>query len=806
MEEVFRDKKINRIMKIDLVPIFLCLSFFCIAQFGLAQNQSITIKGMVVESGSNQPVEFATVMVADKSNQKPIAGTTTDQDGRFSIKVDQRDFYIEVSFIGFITKKIDTYTIENNMLDLGIIGMAENTATLDEVVVRAEKSSTEFKLDKRVFNVGKDLSSTGASALDVLNNVPSVNVNIEGEITLRGSSGVQILINGKPSVLASEQGNALGTITSDMIDRIEVITNPSAKYDAEGTSGIINIVIKKEERKGVNGSISINTGVPHNHSIGLSLNRRTEKFNLFSQFGVGYRELPNDTEIINQDLRVNRTVLTNGREYRNENFYNFILGTDYHINARNVLTLSGNFAYEIEDQPSRNDFSILDATGIETAKWFRTEETEATNPKWQYELQYKSDFKDHKDHNLLFSALGNFFGKDLSSEFTDIPVSGNPILSNQLTRTNFKEAKYTFKLDYTRPFSKEWTLETGAQYVLQEVSNDFAVSDIENGEWVENENFTNIFEYDQKVLGVYSTGAYEGKKWGLKLGLRLENTDLNTFLVNTNKTDRQNYTNLFPSVHASYKLTEYFSFQTGFSKRVYRPRLWDLNPFFNIRNNFSIRVGNPELLPEFTDSYEFASVYVAGKTSLNLSVYYRFTSDVIERISIFENNVNTFKPLNIGTNRTTGVELNAKYSANKWLSINGDFNYNFFNRQGVFESNNFDFKADQWTTKWTAKLKMPLKIDFEITGHYQSSVQTVQGEQADNLFADLGLRKKILKGRAVLNFSIRDIFASRIWLNETFQEDFYIFNRRQRGRFITFGFSYGFGKGEAMEFSGARRR
>lgn len=793
-------------MKIDLVPIFLCLSFFCIAQFGLAQNQSITIKGVVVESGSNQPVEFATVMVADKSNQKPITGTTTDQDGRFSIKVDQRDFYIEVSFIGFITKKIDTFTIENNMLDLGIIGMAENTATLDEVVVRAEKSSTEFKLDKRVFNVGKDLSSTGASALDVLNNVPSVNVNIEGEITLRGSSGVQILINGKPSVLASEQGNALGTITSDMIDRIEVITNPSAKYDAEGTSGIINIVIKKEERKGVNGSISINTGVPHNHSIGLSLNRRTEKFNLFSQFGVGYRELPNDTEIINQDLRVNRTVLTNGREYRNENFYNFILGTDYHINARNVLTLSGNFAYEIEDQPSRNDFSILDATGTETAKWFRTEETEATNPKWQYELQYKSDFKDHKDHNLLFSALGNFFGKDLSSEFTDIPVSGNPILSNQLTRTNFKEAKYTFKLDYTRPFSKEWTLETGAQYVLQEVSNDFAVSDIENGEWVENENFTNIFEYDQKVLGVYSTGAYEGKKWGLKLGLRLENTDLNTFLVNTNKTDRQNYTNLFPSVHASYKLTEYFSFQTGYSKRVYRPRLWDLNPFFNIRNNFSIRVGNPELLPEFTDSYEFASVYVAGKTSLNLSVYYRFTSDVIERISIFENNVNTFKPLNIGTNRTTGVELNAKYSANKWLSINGDFNYNFFNRQGVFESNNFDFKADQWTTKWTAKLKMPLKIDFEITGHYQSNVQTVQGEQADNLFADLGLRKKILKGRAVLNFSIRDIFASRIWLNETFQEDFYIFNRRQRGRFITFGFSYGFGKGEAMEFSGARRR
>ena len=153
-------------------------------------------------------------------------------------------------------------------------------------------------MDKRVFNVGKDLSSTGASALEVLNNVPSVNVNIEGEISLRGSSGVQILINGKPSVLASEQGNALGTITADMIEQIEVITNPSAKYDAEGTSGIINIIIKKEERKGINGSATINIGIPHNHSFGLSLNRRTEKFNLFTQLGVGYRELPNDRENI----------------------------------------------------------------------------------------------------------------------------------------------------------------------------------------------------------------------------------------------------------------------------------------------------------------------------------------------------------------------------------------------------------------------------------------------------------------------------------------------------------------------------
>ena len=218
---------------------------------------------------------------------KSITGTTTAADGSFSIMTQTRKFYVQLSFIGFVTKEIKEFKRERGLADLGMIMLEENRDIMDAVELRGERSQTEFKLDKRVFNVGKDLSSTGAGALEVLNNVPSVNVSIEGEITLRGNSGVQILINGKPSVLANEQGNALGSITADMIEKIEVITNPSAKYDAEGTSGIINIVVKKQDRKGINGSVTLNTGLPDNHSLGLSLNRRTEKFNLFSQVGVG---------------------------------------------------------------------------------------------------------------------------------------------------------------------------------------------------------------------------------------------------------------------------------------------------------------------------------------------------------------------------------------------------------------------------------------------------------------------------------------------------------------------------------------
>ena len=792
-------------MKLKFIYILL-LSFEILgSQMLFAQDKSFEISGKLITSENQTAIEFATIMLIENETDKAISGTSSDVNGVFNLKANSQDVYIKISFIGFESQTIKNISPQNGKLDLGIIALKENVKTLNEVEIRAEKSSTEFKLDKRIFNVGQDLSSTGASALEVLNNVPSVNVDIEGQISLRGSQGVQVLINGKPSVIASEQGNALGTITADMIDKIEVITNPSAKYDAEGTSGIINIIIKKEERKGINGSLTLNTGAPHNHSLGLSLNRRTEKFNLFSQIGVGYRNLPNLSENINRDLINNTSILTNGEESRIETFYNFILGADFNINKYNVITLSGNFAYEVEEQPSIINFNYQDANGNIISEWNREEETKATNPKWQYELQYKKDFKDHKEHDLLFSALGNFFGKDLTSEFTSIPIKGTSIVGNQQTQSDFKEARYTFKLDYTKPFSEQITLETGAQYVIQDVSNDFMVTDWEDGAWVADMSLTNLFNYDQQVLGAYSTGAYEGTKWGLKLGLRLENTNLNTLLAATNQANNQNYTNLFPSVHSSYKLTEAFSLQAGYSRRIFRPRLWDLNPFFNVRNNFSIRTGNPNLQPEFTDSYELMSIYALKDISFNFGAFHRYTTDVVERVSTFENGVNTTKPINIGTNRSTGIEFNTKYSPNKWFSINGDFNLLYFTRLGEFNGTNFDFNGNQYSSKLTSKFKLPIKLDIEITGHYQSKVKMIQGVQSGNLFADLGLRQKIMKGRGIISFSVRDIFASRIRENNTYQPNFYLYSRRQRGRFMTLGFSYGFGKGEAMEFSGSRR-
>lgn len=794
--------RMNALKSIYFSSILLC--FF--SSYQLTAQNKLQIFGTVREAPGNEPVPFATVALRDKTTDTPVAGMTTSMDGTFNISTTASNFYIEVSLVGFVTQRIDDFTVVNGSVDLGTILLEEDSKVLDEVVVTGEKSRTEFQIDKRVFNVGNDISSTGMGALEVLNRVPSVTVSIEGEVSLRGSTGVQILVDGKPSILADDQSNALGSITADMIEKIEVITNPSAKYDAEGTSGILNIVLKKEEKKGINGSVSVNTGTPDNHSVGVSLNRRTEKFNLFTQLGAGYRSLPQDSENINQDL-TNNTILENdGTAYRNETFYNIILGTDYHINKHNVLTLSGNFAYEIEDQPSETNFRLFDASGDLTSRWNRTEVTEATNPKWQYELQYKKDFEDHKDHDLIFSALGRFFGKDQNSGFDNVFIEGEESLPDQETRTKFQQADYTFKLDYTDPISEKFTLEAGAQYVINDVGNDYAVFDIIDNELVVDESLTNDFEFDQRVLGVYGTGAYKFEKWGLKLGLRVENTNLNTLLATTSEANDINYTSLFPSAHTSYKFSEAFSLQAGYSRRIYRPRLWDLNPFFNIRNNFNIRTGNPNLQPEFTDSYEVTGIFVVGKLALNTGVYYRNTTDVIERVSLFEDNVTTTTPLNIGSNRTTGLELNAEYDIKKWLSVNGDFNYNYFSREGSLERQVFDFEGNRSTARFTSRFKLPKDLDIELTGNHLSGFPTVQSDVVATTFMDIGVRKGFLKKKAVVNLGIRDVFASRIQESETHQENFFLYNFSQRGRFVTLGFSYGFGKGEAMTYSGNRRR
>ncbi len=778
--------------------------FLLLATGIIAQNTTITIEGNLLDADTQQPISYATVAAVSSETKKVITGTITDDNGKFSFNSHDNNIYVELSFMGYEKKTISDFEIAGNTINLGTVLLKQDAQLMEEVMVQGEKSSVEFKLDKRVFNVGKDISSTGMAALEVLNNVPSVNVDLEGTITLRGNSGVQMLIDGKPSVLADEGSNALGTITSDMIEKIEVITNPSAKYDAEGTSGIINIVLKKEEKKGTNGSVSINTGIPDNHSIGISVNKRANKFNLFTQLGGGYRTYPGYSETINTDLTSGTRLESKGDSEKHEEFYNLTLGTDYYINPFNILTLSGNVAYEFEDETSDIKYTNFDAPENITS-WKRDEVTTAENPKYQFDLQYKKQFKDNEDHVLLASAQGNFFGKDQTSDYTNSSLYNIKLDDNQNIKTDFYQANYTYKLDYTDPVTDAFLIEAGAAYTINDVGNDYSVFNYTDNAWIQDMSLSNNFELNQKVLGAYGTLSYEFNKWGVKAGLRLENTNLSTVLTTTNEENNQNYTNLFPSIHTSYKLSGALSLQAGYSKRIYRPRLWDLNPFNNIRNTYSIRTGNPDLQPQYADSYELTGILTYDKLSLSASLYNLYTTDVIERVSTYEDGVSISKPLNIGTNNKTGLSINGKYTASKWLTLNGDFNYGTYTREGSYNSESFDMTADQWSSKLTAKFKLPADIDFEMTGNYSSDYETFQGEVSGSIFADAGIRKKIAKGKVVLNLSVRDLFETRSRESLVEQTDYSLYSFDERGRYVTFGVSFGFGKGDAMYYSGGKR-
>jgi len=783
---------------ISLMIILICKATILNAQ----QNENILVYGKIQESQKDSPVAYATIRLYNQQD-KLISGTISNDEGYFEIQSLENEFYLKIDFIGFKSMILKNYAIQNNQINFGIITLRIDSKNLQEVVVRSEKSQIEFKTDKRVFNVGQDLTSAGGSALDVLNNVPSVDVNIEGTVSLRGNSNVLILINGKPSVIT--EGNSLGTITAEMLEKVEVITNPSAKYDAEGTSGIINLILKKEDKKGTNGALSINTGYPHNHSFGMSLNRRTENFNLFSQFGLGYRRFNSTTNsyTINKTNENPSTFYTDGTGEKNEQFYNIILGTDYHINSLNVLTLTGHLGYEVEDENAllnyqniNHDNSIL--TNIE-----RKDLTKGVNPEMEYQLNYDKSFKGNKDRKFTASATGSFFGKDKTSSFCNTNIIGESLNEKQIAKTNFSERSYNFMTDYVHPFSKNSTLEAGAKYIIIQLINDYSLVDSQNDEWVNNEAFTNKFDYKQNTAALYSTYNHELDEFGFKIGLRLENTQVSTLLHNNNTKNKTNYTDLFPSMHTTYKLANGLSFQAGYSRRISRPSIRDVNPFFSLRDEYNLQIGNPNLLPEYTHAFEITTVKILKFGSLSSSLFHRRTSDVMSDVVKLVDNITIVTIANIGNSYSTGLELNFKLVPAKWISFLGDANFNYYNRKGSYEETNFDFNSTAYSGRLTTKLKLPYDFDVEVRLRHNSDYKDVQSLHLARSTMDFGVRKKILKGRGVIRLTVNNVMNTDKRTEITDLPDFYRFSEYTRdGRRIILGFSFGFGKGEAMEFSG----
>lgn len=739
------------------------------------------IKGKVVDKSTKTPLEYATIMLYNTVDSSFVSGSITGKSGDFDIKVKPGKYYVQVQFIGYGTITITNVMLGRNnpLRDLGTIQISPDNAMLNEVEVRAERSTVEMTLDKRVFNIGKDISAKGGNAIEVLENIPSVTVDIEGNVSLRGDDGVRILIDGRVSGMAGiSNRNALRSIQADMIERIEIVTNPSVRYDAEGTSGIINIVLKKDRRTGFNGSIDLSTGYPLQGGIGINTNYRLNKFNLFANYNLNYRENKGTGTNIREFFTATPLITNQETERLSKNLSNTIrMGAEYSINPMNSVTFS--IMYRLSDQNGKSTVTYNDLRPSGTSISERIDENTEKDPNLEYALNYKKTFK--KKDQLFTSSIQYYNNTEngnsnISEKYISAPVLILPPSLFQKTNTSEKESNLQMQADYFHPFAGKAKLETGVKLQIREIINNYEVSELKNsGNYEPLLQFTNHFTYDEKIAAAYALFGNDVGRYSYQFGLRTEYTDLRTILKETNEDNSRNYFDWFPSAHFTYKLTPSDNIQLSYSKRIRRPAFHFLNPFRSFTDNRNIWTGNPGIKPVYTNSFEAGYLRYWKSASFNANLYYRYSTDIFQRIERIDpiSGLSFTRPENFATNDAFGLELIGMANPVKWWSVSG--NLNFFRSITQGEAYGVHYHTDNysWTGRAMNKFTVKKGFDLQLSANYQGKMKTPQGNRLPSWSIDAGVSKDVLKNKGTLTLNVRDVFATRGHSFETFGSNFY---------------------------------
>ncbi|MCL9806875.1 TonB-dependent receptor [Flavobacterium amniphilum] len=715
--------------------------------------QDIVVKGSVLEKTSQKPIEFASVAFLDAETNAIIQETTSDVKGNFEVKIKPGNYHLHFNFLDFHPVILNKIQLSENK-SLGKIFLEEKTVkVLDEVAVVSEKSSIETRLDKKIFNVGKDLISKGGSANDILNNVPSVSVNALGAVSLRGNSSVRILINGKPSVMT--QNNGLEQIPAETIERVEVITNPSAQYDAQGASGIINIILKKNKVNGFGSSVTATAGLPNNNSLGVNMNYKKEKFNVFTDIRYGRVSVVGNDKLFRTNFENDVvTGFIDQKTDRNRNFnrFNLYLGSDYYINNFNTLTLS----YYYRNSTSKNDvqynFDYLDADKNLTQSIRARENYKEPQISNQIELNYVKTFE-KKGKKLTANIQYDFWNDDENELITETTEMPSPSVKTLKSRDIESSKDVVFQSDISFPLTEKSKFDVGIKGEIRRINSDYVVLD----NAVQIDSLTNLLHYDERIFGVYSQYSNGFKKFQYQLGLRAEHFNTGSSdLKDEFKTDK-NYTKLFPTVHLTYEFKNNFNLQLSYSRRIDRPSFYQLNPFGGIADRRNIRIGNPDLNPMYIDSYELGTLYKWEKFTVNPSVYHQHTVNLFD-ITVTRNADDYLieKPVNLGTENRYGFEVNATFTPYKWWFLSSDFNFYKFDQKGLFTVSDHS-----WTSKLNSRIKFKswtVQNNFNIIGARKSG----QIDSQEQLWADMAVAKEFWKEKASLTFKVDNIFDSRI--------------------------------------------
>ncbi|MBO9584894.1 MAG: TonB-dependent receptor [Flavobacterium sp.] len=741
--------------------------------FGIAQQT--TISGKVQDHATKEALAYVTVTVQN-SKSKTIATGVTDDHGLFNLEATLTDAStILFTYTGYQNHSQSLIFSEKQKIDLEIIDLVTDAVQLKAVEINGQKPNISLKLDKKVFEVGKDVLSQNGSAHDVLNGVPSVAVDPSGTISLRGNSNVLVLINGRQSGLT--QSNALDQIAADQIERIEVITNPSSRYDAAGSAGIINIILKKNKKSGFSGQVRLVGGSPNDSRLNPSLNYKSNKINLFSNFSIRSSDY---VGLYTTDQVTNSTTTPNymhrvQNEDRHDDGKLLYMGADYFINEHQTITAAflKNATHDNDKTDLRYQYDSDLGNNMPDSLLTRHGKSLEKRDYSQLEFNYTRTFK-QKEKKWTIDVQYDWWNSDKKWDLSTQRLVPDAMVYPSIRTSSVGNSKdFLAKTDFIQPIDSLYTLEFGIKTEIRTVSSDYLAEQQQDTNWVVYQNIDNDLNYDETITGAYTQFSSKINRFSYMLGLRTEFTNISIKDVENAYNDQKNYNKLFPTVNLSYKFDE-AALQLNYSKRIKRPSLYALYPFNEVTDLNAQYIGNPDLNPSYTDAFEMAFLKTWKTFTLNPSVYYQYEKGFIQDYTYRQDDIFLTTPINIDYEIRSGIELSTLYNPLKWLQLNAEMNYYHFKQKGNYMEENLDYSSKNFTARVSTQIKLPAKFSFQGRYNFRGEKRNAQTTSKALQSIDFGFSKLLLKDKATIVFDVSNAFNLRQYKSVTTGTDYVV--------------------------------
>lgn len=769
--------------------------------YNYSQPKEFIISGIVSSLDNDELLEYATITLLNTENNDVITGGISDNFGKFSISTKPGKYNILIEYISFKNLTLNGVEINNN-LDLGKLKLEIDYESLGEVEIIAEETTVEVKLDKKIYTVGRDLSVRGGNAGDVLDNIPSVSVDVEGNILLRGNDAARILINGKPSSLVGIDSKFLQQLPSDAIEKVEVITSPSARYEAQGSGGIINIILRKSKKLGLNGSLSSSIGDPKRNALSSNLNYRDGKLNFFNSSGWNDNLSPgggyNNSEYYNGDEPSTYFQEDRQRE-RARTGYFLNNGVEWYLSDKTSIVGSFFFNRAESDNIQNNFIDQVDGFGGNILnQTVQTENENAEDFNREYNFNYETNF-DESGHKLTIDLQ-----LDNSEDYENGDVLRDNVL-DEIINTKEESNSYLIKADYVYPIGENKQFEAGIRISEDDDITDYKVFENIDSEIIEDLDQSNIFQYKEQINALYTQyGVKVEDKYSFLLGLRVENTVKDINQLTSQEFINKNETGLFPTFNFGLEITEEETLTFGYNRRIRRPWSRFINPFPSKTSPINIFRGNPDLNPTYSNNIDIGYLKrFESSFTINTSAYFQKSTDTYnfineetgETVSLNGVDVPVVErfPINLSTNERFGFELNLSYRKGRKWNINSNFNLYSNKVVGSYNDFVFDNESLSWSFRLNNKLTLPGKIEWQTRMNYRGPEETAITKRDGNFSVDLAFSKELFNDNASLTFNVRDLLDQGGWKTETFNQTFYNDSEyRWRQRSYTLNFTYRF--------------